>query len=134
DEVMQRRRAVPVDGLPRFSGGAIGYLGYDLIRAYEDVGPSKAAAYDIPLAHLAFCDTLVVFDHLKHTIKVVAHARLDGDVDAEYGAATSRIDELVARLRLAPALEQRYGVVADVPSVPARAPVPDSNMPQARYE
>jgi len=134
DEIMRNRRAVPLDGLPRFQGGAIGYLGYDLIRAYEDVGPSKPPTYDIPLAHLAFCDTLVVFDHLKHTIKVVAHARLDGDLAAEYEAATARIDELVETLRLAPALDERYGVVADVPSIPARVPVPDSNMPRERYE
>ena len=46
----------------------------DLIRAYENVGPTGRQPYDVPLAHLAFCDTLVVFDHLKHTIKVVAHA------------------------------------------------------------
>ena len=134
DDVMRDRVAVPVDGLPRFQGGAIGYLGYDLIRAYEDVGPVGPPPYDLPLAHLAFCDTLVVFDHLKHTIKVVAHARLDRDIDAEYLAATARIDELVARLRLAPALEQRYGVVADVPSLPLRAPIPASNMTRERYE
>ncbi len=134
DDVMRERVAVPVDGLPRFQGGVIGYLGYDLIRAYEDIGPVGRPPYDVPLAHLAFCDTLVVFDHIKHTIKVVAHARLDRDVDAEYEAAAARIDELVARLRLAPALDHRYGVVADVPSIPLRAPIPDSNMPRERYE
>jgi anthranilate synthase component I len=134
DDVMRDRVAVPVDGLPRFQGGAIGYLGYDLIRAYEDVGPVGSAPYDIPLAHLAFCDTLVVFDHLKHTIKVVAHARLDGDLDREYRAATDRIDDLVGRLRLAPALEQWYGIIADVPTRPSRAPIPDSNLSRQRYE
>jgi anthranilate synthase component 1 len=134
DDVMRDRVAVPVDGLPRFQGGAIGYLGYDLIRAYEEVGARGAEPYDIPLAHLAFCDDLVVFDHLKHTIKVVAHARLDRDLDAEYRMASERIDALVEALRLAPALDQRHGIVADVPAIPRRAPVPESNMPRARYE
>ena len=134
DDVMRDRVAVPVDGLPRFQGGAIGYLGYDLIRAYEDVGPLGRSPYDIPLAHLAFCDTLVVFDHLKHTVKVVAHARLDGDLDAEYRAAARRIDDLVEALRLPSTLDESHGVLPDVPSRPARAPIPQSNMPRERYE
>jgi anthranilate synthase component 1 len=45
-----------------------------------------------------FVDTMLVFDHLKHTIKVVSHARLDGDIDAAYRQAVWRIDELVERL------------------------------------
>ena len=134
DDVMRDRVAAPVEGLPRFQGGAIGYLGYDLIRAYEDIGPAGPAPYELPLAHLAFCDSLVVFDHLKHTIKVVAHARLDGDLESEYRAAAARIDELVDRLRLAPALDERYGVVADVPAILAPAPIPESNMPREQYE
>jgi anthranilate synthase component 1 len=45
-----------------------------------------------------FVDTLLVFDHLKHVIKVVSHCRLDGDVEQSYRQACWRIDELVTRL------------------------------------
>src|SRR5207249_3678671 len=117
----------------RFQGGAIGYLGYDLIRRYEDVGPRLPDPYGLPLGHLAFCDTLVVFDHVKHTIKVVAHARLDGDLEAEYRAATDRIDRVVAQLRQA-AGDPTSATLADVPSRVDRVASPDSNMPQDRFE
>jgi anthranilate synthase component 1 len=82
DERLRESVAVKVDGLPRFHGGALGYLGWDLIRCYEEIGPGGPLPYDLPLGHLAICDTLVVFDHVKHTIKVVSHARLDGDIEA----------------------------------------------------
>ncbi|MBM2811256.1 MAG: anthranilate synthase component, partial [Chloroflexi bacterium] len=134
DDLLKERRAVSVDALPRFHGGAIGYLGFDLIRCYENVGPAKQDPYDLPLAHLAFCDTLVVFDHVKHTIKVVSHARLNQDVASEYLAATERIDAVLARLRQAPPLGASDAMIADVPHGLVRAPVADSNMTRARYE
>ncbi|HZT06641.1 MAG TPA: anthranilate synthase component I [Chloroflexota bacterium] len=134
DERLKERVAVAVDGLPRFHGGALGYLGFDLIRAYEEVGPSRPAPYDLPLGQLAICDTLVVFDHVKHTIKVVSHVPLQGDVRAEYAAAVERIDAVVARLRTAEPLASGDAVLADVPSRPLRAPVADSNMPRSAFE
>lgn len=131
--VLADRVAARTEGLPRFHGGAIGYLGYDLIRCYEDVGPQLPQPYGLPLGHLAFCDTLVVFDHVKHTIKVVSHARLDGDREVEYGAATERIDGIVRRLQTATTLAVD-AMAADVPVAPERAPIPSSNMTRARYE
>ncbi len=134
DRLMRERVAVRIDGLPRFHGGAIGFLGYDVIRSYEGVGPKLSEPYDLPLGHFAFCDTLVVFDHVKHTIKVVAHARLGGDVEAEYRAATARIDEVVDRLRGAQHLAVADSMVADVPPSPTGAPLPASNMTKEHYE
>jgi anthranilate synthase component 1 len=134
DQLMRERLAVRIEGLPRFHGGAIGYLGYDVIRCYEDVGPKLEAAYALPLGHFAFCDTLVVFDHVKHTVKVVAHARLGGDVEEEYRAATDRIDAIVDRLRGAPPLAVAESMVADIPPAPLAAPLPASNIPRERYE
>jgi anthranilate synthase component 1 len=134
DEILRGRVAAPVAGLPRFHGGAIGFLGFDLIRSYEDVGPRGVDPYDVPLAHVSFCDTLVVFDHVKHTIKVVAHASLSDDLDAEYQAATERIDAVVDRLRGAAALDATDALIADVPTSVPRAPIAPSNMTQARFE
>jgi anthranilate synthase component 1 len=93
-----------------------------------------SSPYDLPLAHLAFCDTLLVFDHVKHTIKIVAHARLDGDVDAEYAAATQRIDQVLERLRGAQPLNAADAFLADVPPKMPRAPIAQSNMTRDRYE
>src|SRR3972149_5454670 len=60
--------------------------------------PRGADPQAFPEALFMFTDTILVFDHLKHTIKVVAHCRLDGDLEASYRQACWRIDELVERL------------------------------------
>lgn len=134
DTLLQQRQAVSPQGLPRFHGGAIGYLGYDLIRCYENVGPALPDPYGLPLGHLAFCDTLLVFDHVKHTLKVVAHARLDGGLEADYTAAAARIDVVLARLRKARPLEGVQSLLAEVPAQGARVPIGESNMSRDRYE
>ena len=96
-----RFRAVPVPGLPRFHGGAVGYLGYEAVTHFEARVPLAGAdVLGIPESWLMFADTMLVFDHLQHTIKVVAHVRLDGDVDAAYEQARHKIDQLVGRLEV----------------------------------
>ena len=98
-EELNRYRPVPVPGLPRFIGGAVGYLGYECVRYFEPRVPlSPQDTPGLPEAVFLFTDTLLVFDHLKHNIKVVSHAHLDGDVPKAYDAAVERIDRLVVRL------------------------------------
>ena len=96
---MDRFQLIPVAGLPRFHGGAVGYLAYDAIGYFEPRVPSMPAdPQGLPESVFTYVDTLLVFDHLRHDIKVVSHLRLDGDVDRAYGEATARIDGLVRRL------------------------------------
>ncbi|MDA1096802.1 MAG: anthranilate synthase component I [Chloroflexi bacterium] len=93
---------VPVSGLPRFLGGAVGYIAYDAIRHFEPRVPAAAAPdpMDLPESVFLLTRTLLAFDHVKHTIKVVSHVNLeDGtDVAVAYEAAIARIDVLAARL------------------------------------
>jgi anthranilate synthase component 1 len=98
EEELARFQVVPIPGLPRFHGGAVGYLAYEAARRFERLPAPAADPQALPEAIFMFTDTLLVFDHLQHKIKVVSHARLDGDVDAAYRQATWRIDELVGRL------------------------------------
>ncbi len=99
EDELRRFRVIHPPALPRFTGGAVGYLGYEAIRHYEPRVPmAPNDPIGIPEAIFLFVDALLVFDHLQRTIKVVAHVRLDGDLDAAYRAATRRIDELVERL------------------------------------
>ncbi len=89
----------PRSALPRFTGGAVGFLAYDVVRHFEPRVPvAKPDPQGLPEALFMFVDALLVFDHLQHTIKVVAHCRLDGDVQASYRQACWRIDELAKRL------------------------------------
>jgi anthranilate synthase component 1 len=96
---LSRFTAVPLPGLPRFTGGAVGYLAYEVARYFEPRLPlGQHEALGLPEAVFLFTDTLLVFDHLQHKIKVVSHFRLDGDVEASYRQAAWRIEELVGRL------------------------------------
>jgi anthranilate synthase component 1 len=85
--------------LPRWTGGAVGFLAYDVVRYFEPrVQIPAADSQGLPEALFMFVDALLVFDHIKHVIKVVGHCRLDGDVEASYRQACWRIEELAKRL------------------------------------
>ena len=96
---MDQYKLIPVADLPRFHGGAVGYLAYDAISYFEPrVPPMPADPLGLPESVFTFVDTLLVFDHLRHDIKVVSHVRLNGDVDRAYAEATQKIDDMVQRL------------------------------------
>ena len=97
--LLREHQAVALPGLPRFCGGAVGYLGYDAVRWFERL-PSKAAdELHLPDAVFMFGDVVSVFDNLTHTMKVVTHARGGGDPNAAYDAAVTRLNAEVERLR-----------------------------------
>lgn len=87
-----------VPGLPRFQGGAVGYLGYELVRYFERLPAPADDPLALPEAMLMLTDTLLVFDHVEHTIKVVSHIWPGDDPATAYAAAVARIDNLVHRL------------------------------------
>ena len=90
---------VPVQGLPAFTGGAIGYVAYDAVRHWEPkMARRQADPLELPESMFLYSDSMIVFDHLHHTMKVVAHVRLDGDISASYRQAAYRIDEMADRL------------------------------------
>ncbi len=98
-ELGRYRLARLQNDLPRFTGGAVGFLAYESIRHFEPRVPiAEADPQGIPEALFVFLDTILVFDHLRHTIKVVSHCHLDGDIESSYRQACRRIDELVKRL------------------------------------
>ena len=93
--------AAPSEQLPRFTGGAVGYLGYDVIRHFEPRVPRpKGAGLGFPEAQYHIADTLVVFDHLERVLKVVSHVRLGDDrgLDVAYDDAVGRINDVIDRL------------------------------------
>ena len=99
EELMTRYRPVEVEGLPRFHGGAVGYLNYDMVRFVEDLPDTTEDDRELPDCFFMVTDTLLVFDHVNHQIKVVANAQINGDVDQAYEDALDRIDELIAKLK-----------------------------------
>lgn len=95
-------RPAPVEGLPPFSGGAVGYLGYDAIRYFERIPKEAKDDLKLPEMVFLFTDTVVAFDHIKHKIKVIANVRVNEngvDKNALYSQALEKIDEIIKMLR-----------------------------------
>src|SRR5437868_5683893 len=89
-------------GLPPLVGGAVGYLGYEMVRQWEPRVPhTPGPAVEMPDGVLMLTDTVLAFDHFAHRIKITTHVRPaeHGSVDAAYEAAVARLMEIVARLR-----------------------------------
>ncbi len=93
--------AAPLAGLPPFAGGAVGMFAYDLVRTVEPLGAPNPDPIGVPDLALMLTDALVVFDHLKHTITVLANVYADEDLDASYArrAGDDRRDPLAAGRR-----------------------------------
>jgi anthranilate synthase component 1 len=98
---LSRYTPVELPGLPRFFGGAVGYLGYDMVRFFEKLPtdrPAEIGAWD---SFFLITDSLIIFDNMSQKIKVVANAHLDGSItpEAAYAQAVTVIEALVAKLK-----------------------------------
>ena len=101
EHLMAGYRPVPVENLPLFSGGAVGYLGYEAMAQFEPSVPrAKKDDLDVPDAYFFVTDTLLIFDHLERRIKIVANAHVSDPTHADqaYDDAVKKIEELEARL------------------------------------
>jgi anthranilate synthase component 1 len=121
--------------LPRFSGGAVGFLSYDAVRRFERLPASASDDLGLPEAAFMLADTLLAFDHARQRLVIIANARLEGDTPAAYRRATARIDEIVARLRApVPQLPMSYAVGGGTARPEAGTACLTSNFSQARFE
>jgi anthranilate synthase component I len=125
-----RFRQAPMADAPPFSGGAVGYFGYDLVRTVEPLGTPPPDPLGLPDMALMLSDALVVFDHLKHTVTILANA--DAGAEPELARAYASAAATIAEIRGALA----GPVPAAEPSpAPSRAmPAFESNMPPERFE
>ncbi|MDP1809550.1 MAG: anthranilate synthase component I [Actinomycetota bacterium] len=98
EDLLGRYRQAPVPDLPPFSGGAVGYVGYDAVRFFEDVPRTGANDLGLPDLLFVFTDILVIFDHLKHSLKVLLNTRVGQDPEAAWEAGLARIEEIIHRL------------------------------------
>jgi anthranilate synthase component I len=121
-------RAPALPDLPPFAGGAVGLFAYDLVRTVEPLGEPNPDVIGLPDLALMLTDALVVFDHFKHTVTVMANVYADDDIDVGYTRARETIAEI------------RWRLAGPVPR-PARPPAPDrvaprfeSNMPREQFE
>ena len=96
---LPRRKVLPVEGMPRFTGGAVGALAYDAVSAFEPSVPQPAAdPVGVPTAAFIESDLVIVFDHLTHTISAIASLHTEvPDLDGRYRIAERAIFEALDR-------------------------------------
>ncbi len=127
-EHLEAFRLAPVEGLPPFCGGAVGFFGYDLVRTAEPLAEPNPDPLGLPDMALMVTDLLLVFDHLRHELTIMACAFADdeGGIDAAYERAAASIADARRRLR---------GAVP-APESPAIAEPPRfaSNMEREEFE
>jgi len=99
-EILNRYRPVFVEGLPRFYGGAVGFLGYDLVRFFERLPELPKKNPEIDDGVFLITDTILIFDNVRHTVKVVACAFTDGSRDLKevYAEAGEKIAKMCRAL------------------------------------
>ncbi|MEW6068535.1 MAG: anthranilate synthase component I [Nitrospirota bacterium] len=91
---------VDVTGLPRFYGGLVGYIGYDMVRFFESLPDKRMQGLDLPDMFLMVTDTVVIFDNLIGKIKVVSNAHINNKSPEEaYEEAEEKIENVIEKLR-----------------------------------
>lgn len=100
---MSKYKLVNVDGLPRFCGGLVGYFGYDIVRFFEDIPDKNYKTKFIDDSIFLLTDTLVIFDHLRHKLKIVACAFLKDKksetIHSSYRKSIRKIEEIIKKLK-----------------------------------
>jgi anthranilate synthase component 1 len=98
--LMSEYKPVKMPELPRFFGGAVGYIGYDIVRFFESLPHEAIDDLHIPDSVFVITDTILIFDNVGQKIKVVSNAHVkDGDIESAYRKAVERIDSVINRLK-----------------------------------
>ena len=99
-EILARYNPVDVPGLPRFSGGAVGFISYDMVRFFEDLPEDTADDLNVPDSQFIITDTMLVFDNISQTIKMVSNAFIESDdLDEVYEQTIKKIGLLEEKLK-----------------------------------
>jgi anthranilate synthase component 1 len=123
-ERLRASRGVLVPGLPRFTGGAVGYLGYDIVRSIESLPGGPTDDLGLPDAAFIIADTVVIIDNAFGRALVLANTHVapdatHSDLLREYDRALARVDTLLQRLLAPPRLEPLS--LEDVPLIPSES-------------
>jgi anthranilate synthase component I len=131
-----RRRVLPTDGMPRFTGGAVGALAYDAVSVFEPTVPlPDRDPVDVPTAAFIETDLVLVFDHLTHTLSAVASLHTETpDLEGRYRIAEAAIFEALERTarpseaEIAGRSQRRSGA-----SAPVLGPVAETSLGRDEY-
>ena len=97
--LMAAYQPVAVEGIPKFHGGAVGYMSYDQVRFFEKLPDTNPDDLALPDLYFMITDTILIFDHFNNSLKIVSNVHVRGSVDAAYNEAVRKIDDLSRTLR-----------------------------------
>lgn len=120
EQVLNEYEVLAAPDLPRFQGGAVGWIGFDAVGAFEPISLPDAPGMGLPSVRMLLPDEVLIYDHLAHRLVVVVHASLSGDREEAYGAGVTRIGEIIDALAAA--------------TLPAEPPWPSTNGDPAAVE
>jgi anthranilate synthase component I len=115
-ELLNRYMPVSLPGLPRFYGGAVGFLGYDMVRYFEKLPSSPPDDLNLDDAVFVISDSMMIFDNVRHTIKVVSCAYTE-DTDAledSYNTSCRKIDAMIETITAAASHKTTAATQSDV--------------------
>jgi anthranilate synthase component 1 len=114
-EILDRYRPVFIEGLPRFYGGAVGFLGYGMVRFFERLPDMTKENPESDDAVFLITDTILIFDNIRHTVKVVACAFTEGtrDLKEVYEEAVQKIDRMCGALERSDPKDRNPNPVGD---------------------
>ena len=99
-KVLSAYKPVPDPSLPRFFGGAVGFMGYDVVQFFEDLPVRNKEGLNLPDIFFMITDTLVIFDNVTQMIKVISNAHVKGQsAEAAYREAKKKVNGLVKKLK-----------------------------------
>lgn len=143
-ELLGRYHYVEAPELPRFCGGAVGFFGYDVVRFFENLPDNNPDEIQVDDACFLFTDTLLIFDHVRHRLRILCNAHITDDPDTAYDTAITKITHLADRLRgrhaVAPENRDASTKAESVKSIESIAPtkskpiVPEPLFPREAYE
>ena len=130
ERLLKRYSPVPVPGLPRFTGGAVGFIGYEFIHDVEPVVPKPTSnELNTPTMYFLIADQLLIFDRVAQTLTVLVNAVLEDAATPEeaYENAVAEIERLVSLLEQ-PSEHHPVSLPAEAPAIAF-----DSNVPREKF-
>ncbi len=123
-----RYKVVKTPDLPSFTGGAVGFISYDMVRYFEKLPDGNKDEINAPDIYMQICDTLVIFDHVKHTIKIVSNVPAGKNLRQNYAKAVKKIGAIIARLK-----KPLQDDTRDIRAAGGRISSPVSNLTKKEY-
>ncbi len=108
-KILKQYKFVKIPGLPRFCGGLVGYLSYDIVRFFEKLPDKNKDDLNLPDSYFLLTDTLIIFDHIRHKILIVSNAHIKGSANQAYDKAVSNIAKILKKLNKPIAAKPKRG-------------------------